>query len=244
MNILGRFLALSLASAWIAPVFAQENILQPIREEAVQQWEDDVAELDRENESLEVNEDAILFVGSSSIRRWESIAIDMAPYRPIERGYGGAKYSDLAVFAERIIQAHVYRGLVVFVANDIVGKKEDHTPEQVEQWARHIVNVSHKHRPGAPVFLIEVTPTESRFAAWDKIRLSNERLRELALTTPDTYFIATADRYLTPKGMPRPELFVEDKLHLSEEGYKLWGSIIRHRLDEVFRQIKEFESAK
>ena len=107
--------------------------------------------------------DAILFIGSSSIRRWGDIAIDMAPYRPIQRGYGGAKYSDVAVFAERLIQPHRYRALVMFVGNDVSGKPQDHTPEEVERLVRYIVDVSLKHQSDAPVLLIEVTPTRKRF---------------------------------------------------------------------------------
>jgi lysophospholipase L1-like esterase len=40
---------------------------------------------------------------------------------------------------------------------------------------------------------------------------------------------------MNSKDKPRPELFVEDKLHLSELGYELWASLIRRRLDEVLR---------
>jgi hypothetical protein len=31
---------------------------------------------------------------------------------------------------------------------------------------------------------------------------------------------------LTKDGKPRPELFVEDRLHMNRQGYELWKSII------------------
>ena len=96
--------------------------------------------------------------------------------------------------------------------------------------------MSHKHRPNAPFFLIEITPCESRFSAWPKIRKVNARLREIALSTPNTYFIPTASHYLKPDGTPRPKLFVSDKLHLNESGYQLWSTLIRRRLDDVLGQ--------
>jgi len=210
-----------------------DDILAPYRAAAVARWEEDIRTLEALDAVEENPADAVLFIGSSSIRRWNTIATDMAPYRVIQRGYGGAKYSDLAVFAERLLHPHQYRAVVVFVANDISGTPYDHSPQQVEQWVRYIVGVSRQHQPEAPVLLIEVTPTESRFAVWPQIRRVNERLREIALTTADTYFIATAEHYLDPYDEPRSELFVADKLHLNSDGYDLWSMLIRRRLDEV-----------
>lgn len=213
------------------------NLLAPYREAAEKKWSKAIAEFDKRNQSEKAPANAIMFIGSSSIRRWTTMATDMAPYATIRRGYGGAKYTDMGVFVERIVSPHRYRALVMFVGNGVVGKQEDHTPDQIEALTRHIVATSHKHQPDAPVFLIEITPCESRFSAWPKIRSVNARLREVALSTPNTYFIPTASHYLKSDGTPRSELFVSDKLHLSEAGYKLWSSLIRKRLDDVLRAM-------
>ena len=212
-----------------------DSFLDSYREAAMERWEKEIQRLEKLNESETYPEDAILFLGSSSIRRWNNIAVDMAPYHPIQRGYGGSKYSNVAVFAKRLIHPHSYRAVVIFVGNDVSGKTTDNTPDQVEQFIRHVIAVSNAHQPDAPVLLIEVTPTLKRWAVWPKIRELNARIREIALSTPRTYFIATAEQYLDPGSQPRTELFVSDQLHLNDEGYKLWSSIIRRRLDEVLR---------
>ncbi len=220
------------------------EFLDSYRAKAVEKWEKAISELEKRNASEENPAHSILFIGSSSIRRWDSIAVDMAPYPTIQRGYGGAKYSDLAVFAERLIRPHQYRALVSFVGNDVSGNPEDHTPDEVERLVRYVVEVSHQHQPEAPVFLIEVTPTEKRFKVWPQIREVNARLREIALSTPNTYFIATAGHFLDPTGHPRSEMFVDDRLHLNRDGYRLWSELIRRRLDEVFRATSEFHARK
>ena len=235
-----------LALLWtvpLLPAIAQEEspdadeILAGYREAALKRGEDDISKLEARDECEPDPADAVLFVGSSSIRRWQALAIDMTPYRTIQRGYGGAKYSDLAVYAERLICPHDYRALVIFVGNDVSGKPTDHTPEQVEQLVKHVVRVAQRHRPQSPVLLIEVTPTEKRWAVWPKIRAVNARLREIALATPHTYFLPTAGHFLRPEGTPRSELFGEDKLHLNSQGYGLWSQLIRRRLDEIFRSM-------
>lgn len=220
------------------------NLLAPYREAAEKKWSKAISDFDKLNrtekeQAMEAGagQDAVLFIGSSSIRRWETIETDMAPYRTIRRGYGGAKFTDMAVFVKRLVTPHQYRAIVMFVGNGVVGKDDDHTPDQIESLARYIVQTSHEHQPDAPFFLIEITPCEKRFDAWHKIRAVNARLRELALTTPNTYFIPTASHYLKVDGTPRAELFVDDKLHLNEAGYDLWSGLIRRRLDDVLRMI-------
>ena len=221
---------------------ATDAFLEPYREKAIDKWEKEIKKIEARDASEMDPPNAVLFIGSSSIRRWDDIAIDMSPFQTIQRGYGGSKYSDVAVFAPRLLHPHQYQALVIFVGNDVSGKPEDHTPDQVEELARYIVNVSQTHQPDAPVLLIEVTPTEKRFAAWEKIRRVNERLREIALSTPGVHFVATAEHYLDPQGNPRIELFVDDRLHLNAAGYDLWAALIRRRLAETLRAKAEFHA--
>ena len=218
------------------------DFLDSYREQATEKWEKAIVQLEQRDASEQDPADAILFIGSSSIRRWDSMTLDMAPYRTIQRGYGGAKYSDVAVYAERLIRPHRYRALVAFVGNDVSGKPEDHTPDEVERLVRYLVGVSQQHQPDAPVLLIEITPTEKRLEVWPRIREVNARLREIALSSANTYFIATAGHYLDPTGHPRSELFAEDRLHLNGDGYRLWSTLIRRRLDEVLRSTAEFHA--
>ncbi|MGB1706995.1 MAG: GDSL-type esterase/lipase family protein [Rubripirellula sp.] len=223
-------------------VTSDDSFLARYREEAIRRWEKDIKNLEARDATESDPEDAIMFIGSSSIRRWSDIAIDMAPFQTIQRGYGGAKYSDVAVFAKRLLHPHEYRALVIFVGNDVQGKPGDHTPDQVEELVRYIVSVSQRHQSDAPVFLIEVTPTSKRYSAWPAIRKVNARLREIALSTPDTHFIATAEHYLDPERKPRDELFVRDRLHLNEAGYDQWAALIRRRITETFKFKSEFEA--
>lgn len=231
-------------SAPAASASSVTELLSPYIEAAEKKWTKDIAAFDTLNESTESSPDSILFIGSSSIRRWSSMSVDMAPYQTIRRGYGGAKYTDMAVFAERIVSPHQYRAIVMFVGNGVTGKPEDHTPDQIEALARHIVSVSHAHQPDAPFFILEITPCEKRFDAWPKIRAVNARLREVALSTPMTYFIPTASEFLSSQGTPRNELFVEDKLHLNADGYQLWSDIIRARLNQTLRKLEKERQAQ
>src|SRR5512139_715640 len=69
-------------------------------------WEQDIKAFEHLDSVETYTTEAILFAGSSSIRLWSTLAVDMAPYPVIQRGYGGAKLSDFAVYVDRIVYPH------------------------------------------------------------------------------------------------------------------------------------------
>lgn len=198
---------------------------------AREKWGAEIAKLKALDKTEKHSKEAILFLGSSSVRRWETIAEDMAPYEVIRRGYGGAKYADLAVFAEELVAAHEYRAVVVYVGNDVTGAETDATPEQVAAWCRHVADVALARQPEAKVFIVGVTPTPKRWAAQPKIELVNAALRALCFQDKRVFYVVTSPNFINKEGVPREELFVEDKLHLNEAGYKLWAERIKANLD-------------
>jgi hypothetical protein len=201
---------------------------------ARERWDEDIAKLlERDREETHPAE-ALLFLGSSSIRRWgDEIQADMAPWHPINRGYGGAKFADLVVLAESLMKPHQFKGLLIFVGNDVTGKDTDATPEQVADWFRQIAKGAHSHQPEAAVFCIEITPTESRWPAWPAIQQVNAALKEVCAEDPRRHFIPTASAFLGAEGTPNAELFVGDKLHLSRVGYEAWSGLLKTSLEQV-----------
>ncbi len=204
----------------------------PADDPEVTRWEEEVAALEAIDRAEPDPDDAILFIGSSSIRLWESIAADLEPWPVIRRGYGGARYRDLCHYTRRLVAAHEPRAVVVFVANDITSPTESPSVDQVMADVRATLAAIRGCHPDVPVFFIAVTPTESRWPAWRQIEKLNEALAELAATEPETGFIATASRFLDPAtGRPIPALFRDDRLHLSAAGYAIWAELIAGALE-------------
>lgn len=170
-----RIFVLSLLAALPMLAVAQEKAVEtdPLaqyRAEATKKWEAEIVKLEQSDRSQPDPKDAILFIGSSSIRMWTSLPSDIAPRKTINRGYGGAKFSDLAVYIDRIVNPHEFKALVIFVGNDIVGKPEDKSPAEVARLFKHVVGQVRKKHATQPIFLIAVTPTPSRFKAWPEIQ--------------------------------------------------------------------------
>lgn len=187
----------------------------------------------------DIQDDYLLFIGSSTIRLWDSIAEDMKPYNCVRKGYGGAHYYDLIHFIDRLVKAHKNAtAVIIFVANDITGIQtkthSDLTPTEVK---RLFVNISNRIKKQLgheiPIFVIETTPTPKRWEAWPKISDANDRIQTYTKKKPKLYYISTKSFYLNDLGVPDKKFFEDDNLHLNREGYQLWGKIIKNVIDKT-----------
>jgi len=199
----------------------------------VKAWESEIEKFEQLDITKSYPSDAILFAGSSSIRMWSTIGKDMLPYNVIQRGYGGAKLSDFAVYADRIIYPHPCQAIVIFIANDIAGNDNDKSPLEVSQLFKKTLYIIRRKFADTPVFWISNTPTPARWHVWPEIQEANGMIKEICESHRNTYYIDTEKYFTNASGLPRSELFIEDKLHLNGEGYRIWSGIIKNELNNV-----------
>jgi serine-type D-Ala-D-Ala carboxypeptidase (penicillin-binding protein 5/6) len=215
---------------------AEEALISSYSPKALEKWEKEIVKLEEKDSTEPDPENAILFIGSSSIRRWETIAQDMAPWPVIRRGFGGSRFTDLIVFTERLVAKHNYRALAIFIGNDITGGKDDKTPQQVLELFQLTVKLARKSHPDKPIFFIPITPNSQRFHVWSAANAANQLIKQYVQSDPLLHYIDTVNHYLDADGKPRDELFVEDKLHQNQEGYKIWSKVIK---DHLVAKLKE-----
>lgn len=202
-------------------------------------FEKDIQKLEQLTDDTN-KEDYLLFIGSSSIKRWDTIEEDMFPYSIVKRGYGGAHYYDLIHYVERLIKnKEKAKAIILFVANDITGSSSkvklhsDLTPYEIKNLFKAITQKIHKNlSDDMPIYIIETTPTPSRFRVWDQIAITNELIQSYTETKSNLHFISTRDAFLNRRGFPKGKYFVKDSLHLSKAGYDLWGGIIKKTLEQ------------
>ena len=182
-------------------------------------WEKDIAAFEASDRITPPPKNALLFIGSSTIVRWKTLQQDY-PGRPIiNRGFGGNEIADSTHFADRMI--FPYQPRMIFLragGNDIHNGK---TPEQVFADFKEFVATVHAKLPKTQIAYISLSPSIARWNERDAAKKLNALIADFVNRTPRLQYIETYDLVLDAKGEPRPELFVEDKLHFSPEGYKL-----------------------
>jgi lysophospholipase L1-like esterase len=180
-------------------------------------------------------QDAVLFVGSSSIRRWHaSLAEDFAPLTTIGRGFGGSNTNDLLHFADRIVIQYKPRAIVIYEGDNDIG-------QGIEKGAilttyAELLDKIKADLPNCRVYLLSVKPSPLRWSLWLKMQAVNDGLAEIAGERPDVTYIDVASPLLDEDGKPRSELFVKDRLHLNRKGYDAWRETIRPILVEAERK--------
>jgi len=198
-------------------------------------FEKEIVTLEQLDKTEKYADNSILFVGSSSIRVWSTLKEDIAPYPFIQRGFGGSRTPDVVFYLKRLTYPHNFSAVVFFVGNDQTGAPNDLKPEETLHNFREMVKIIRAKYKKQPVFIIEITPSSSRWKSWSQIQQTNALLKNYCNKGKNLYFIETAQNYLNEKGEPRDELFREDHLHQNREGYRIWGRLIKSKLDEVLK---------
>lgn len=172
----------------------------------------------------------ILFVGSSSIRLWPDLPSAFPGWNVLNRGFGGSRMGDLLHFFPRLITAH--RPSLIFAYegdNDLAGGLP---PSLVAQQFEEFLAKCREQLPRVPVVLLAVKPSPLRVSLLPVQRDLNRRLQELSMTHAGVFFLDTAGPLLNLDGLPRPEFFQADRLHLNRRGYDVWQTVVAGFLEQ------------
>ena len=173
---------------------------------------------------------ATLFIGSSSIRLWTTLAEDFPKHRVINRGFGGSQIIDSVRYARRIVLPYKPRLVVLYAGgNDINAGK---TPEQVAADYRAFVKTVHDALPATRIAYISIAPNPARWAQVDHVRAANALIEAHTRTDKRLAFINVFPKMLGEDGQPLPEIFSADRLHMNPKGYELWRGIVGSILDQ------------
>jgi lysophospholipase L1-like esterase len=182
-------------------------------------WEKDIAAFEASDKTNPPPKDGIVFVGSSSIKRWTNLAADFPGFPVINRGFGGSQLADSVNFAERIITPYQPRQVVIYAGgNDINAGKP---PELVYGDFVALVSKIHAQLPHTRIAFISSAPSPSRWKQIEKVRRFNA-LAQAYCRRHRIVFINVAPLMLGPDGQPKPDIFVADRLHMNEKGYAIW----------------------
>ena len=196
-------------------------------------WEPAIQKFEQADRASPPPRDAVLFVGSSSIRMWKEVDQDFPGVPVINRGFGGSQISDSTRYLDRIIAPYQPRMIVFYAGdNDIAG---GHTPQQVFADYQEFVRQVRGRLPHVPIAYISIKPSPARAKFLQATRQANELIRQYIATRKDLSYIDVFTSMLGADGQPRPELFTADRLHLNRQGYDLWTAQVAPFVQSVMK---------
>lgn len=176
-------------------------------------------------------QNSIVFVGSSSIRKWASLESDFPEYSVVRRGFGGSHMSDALYFCDRIVLPYKPKAVIVYEGdNDLNSGKSG---EDILNDYQHFCRLVHAENPDCKIIFISVKASISRWELRDKIRSFNQSVKSWSDSDDRLGYVDAFDTMLGDDGRPRPELLDKDNLHLSPDGYKLWTSLVKSELNRL-----------
>lgn len=167
---------------------------------------------------------AVVFVGASSIRRWTTLATDFPGVPVINRGFGGSELTDSVFYADRIILPYAPRVVVIYAGeNDLQAGK---SPESVLSDFQKISAMIHTTLPKTRILFLAIKESPSRAKIRENVLRANALLAAECAKHPHRIFVDVATPMLDASGKTRPELFIEDQLHLQPAGYAVWTKVL------------------
>jgi lysophospholipase L1-like esterase len=199
------------------------------RENDHAQWNAEIAGFQAGDQAQPPPAGAVLFIGSSSIRMWTSLATDFPGVRTINRGFGGSEVDDATFFADRIVAPYHPRAIVMYAGdNDL---QDGDSPAHVRDDFAAFVRKARSLDPAVPIAFIAIKPSVARAVLLPKIREANALVKAYAATQKDVAYLDVFTPMLGKDGRPQPSWFIEDGLHMNRSGYELWTGLLKPWVD-------------
>ena len=190
-------------------------------------FDSEIAAFEKWDRQNSFPKNAVLFVGSSSIRLWD-LKASFPDLATINRGFGGSQMSDVVRHARRLITPYKPRLIVLYEGDNDLAAKE--TPEQVAADFDELLKIVRAALPATPLVVIGTKPSPKRWAIIDQQRALNRLLAERCMKDGHATFLDVEKPMLDANGKPKLDLFRDDNLHLNAEGYKLWTTLLAPHL--------------
>lgn len=199
-------------------------------------WEETIRQFEQWDRKNTFPSDAVLFVGSSSIRLWPTREC-FGGFAVINRGFGGSQISDVNYYAGRIVLPYKPKVIVFYAGdNDIAAGKN---ARRVFDDYRKFVKLVHEKLPETRIIYIGIKPSRSRWSLWPAMSEANGMIRDFCAKDARLFYFDSAAPLLGGDGKPNSALFLEDRLHLNDGGYALWTKALRPVIENALEAAEK-----
>lgn len=170
------------------------------------------------------DDSTIVFTGSSSIRMWKTLDKDCNQMSVINTAFGGSHMTDLLFFIDETIlnfnpsKVYIYEG-----DNDIFEGKD---PNAIIKTTKLVTEKILTHNSSIEIYYISAKPSPARWQFKNKYESFNTLLKSYCENHPQLNYINIWNPMLNDLGVPSPQIFIADSLHMNRQGYLIWKNVI------------------
>ncbi|MGZ4974234.1 MAG: GDSL-type esterase/lipase family protein, partial [Limisphaerales bacterium] len=167
----------------------------------------------------------IVFVGSSSIRKWTSVAKDFPDCRVLNRGFGGSHLEDSVYYADRIVLPYKPKTVVLFAGSNDINYRL--SPADVAASFKAFVQKVRTALPSTKIIYLSISTSPSRWGQFNRVKEANRLIQTEIKDMPNVRYVDVVAAMLDTTGKPKAGIYAPDRLHMNEKGYAIWTSILR-----------------
>ncbi|MDC6352547.1 GDSL-type esterase/lipase family protein [Zeaxanthinibacter sp. PT1] len=171
----------------------------------------------------------VVFTGSSSIRLWEELPELFPQYQVINSGFGGSMTADLCHFSQDLISRYQPKKVIIYEGdNDL---NDNIKPMVIRRQMKGLIEVIKKEHDSVQVLLIAAKPSPSRWHLKNRFKRLNRKFKRLCKKDKQLTYVNIWDPMILDDKQVRPDIFLEDGLHMTDEGYKIWYNVLKNHLN-------------
>jgi len=189
-----------------------------------ERWTKALADFDAADRATPPPLGEVLFLGSSTIVNWDT-AKSFPGIKTINRGVWSSSLYDAVQRIDRLVVPYAPRVIVLYAGdNDInSGSISEQVAVEFERFAFSVWS----KLPQTKIVFIGLKPSIQRWSQIHRMRATNVLIREFCEHDDRLAFLDVDGVMLGWDEKPRRELFVDDGLHLSPQGYQLWTTLLQ-----------------
>ncbi|HET9468760.1 MAG TPA: GDSL-type esterase/lipase family protein [Vicinamibacterales bacterium] len=191
-------------------------------------FEKNIQKFEAEDKANPPAKGSIVFIGASSFARWTNLAESFPDLKVVNRGFGGSELSEAVKYAPRVVVPHAPRIVVLYAGENDLNRGL--TPAAIASDFEKFSQLIHTSLPSTRIVVIGLKPSLLRWKLRDGMQQTNTLIRTRCAADRQCTYVDPWPSMIGADGTPKPELFVEDGLHLTPEGYRVWTQMLRPHL--------------
>lgn len=189
-----------------------------------QKWEKKIANYARLDSIYPPKDSVILFVGSSTIENWKSLAADFAEFPVLNRGISGTKTVDLLHYVNKVVQPYQPRQIFIYEGDNDIGYKW--SPDSILTAFKALFLCIRKIKPDADIYFISIKPAPVRLKHLARIIQTNQLIKDFVQKQPNAGYVDVFTPMMSKNGGIDPANYRPDGLHLTANGYTIWKKVV------------------
>ena len=169
---------------------------------------------------------AILFVGSSSFRKWTDVNSYFPGFTIINRGFGGSTFPDVIRYAPDVIFPYHPKQVVIYCGDNDLASSDAVSADTVFERFRVLFELIRTNLPGENILFVSIKPSPSRARLKEKMEQANLLIQTYLSLQQHAAFADVYHKMLNPDGSVMTGVFTEDDLHMNAKGYAIWQKVI------------------